>query len=182
MTRPTTSERRPPWRERLRRAAPPAVAGFLGVELACLAAAHAWGGPPWTLLTMIAFLAQIAVDFRVAPLAMLAPGLAWLALHHVTGDRELFFPFAMTVAIHVALLASARGTARALLGGGGVVAVFLAIRGLQAASPRVLAVEAGIAVAILVAAVAAHAAARTRPAAAAIVALSSLAAYAALAL
>jgi hypothetical protein len=162
---------------------PLATAGFLIVELAFLAAAHIFGGPPWTLLAMIALLAQIATDLRLGPLALLVPSLAWLALHRVTGDRELFFPFAMYLATFVALLAAARGTWRGLLAGGIVVAAFLAIRWLQDASPRVLAVEAAVALVILAVAVTAYAASGKRDAVApAILFLASLAAYASLAL
>lgn len=209
MTRPTTSDptRRPAL---LHPGGVPATACFLGVELILLAAAHVYGGPPWTLLMMLAMLAQVAVGVRLAPLALLAPSLAWLVTFRATGNRELFFPFAMHLATFVALLGSDRAGGQSshdtehapnrhprhrssallhgLLGGGGMVATFLAIRALQAASPRVLAVESVVALVILaVATLAIATSGRMSPgprtaAAAAIVLLSSLAAYASLVL
>lgn len=183
MTRPTTSETEPPRQPGVTTGSPAAAACFLVIELVFLAVTHVYGGPPWTVLAMIALIAQIATDFRLGPLALLMPSLAWLALHRVTGDRELYFPFAMYLAAFVGLLASARGPWRGFLGGGIVVAAFLAIRRLQDASPRVLAVEAAVACVILAVAVIACAAFGKRAAAApTILVLSSLAAYAALAL
>ena len=159
------------------------VACFLGIELVFLAAAHVYGGPPWTLLGMLAFVAQIAADFRVGPLAALVPALAWLAGFHVTGNRELFFPYAMYLATHVALLLADRAPWLGCLGGGVMVAVFLAIRVLQAATARVLAVEFAVAAAILAVALAAHAWGwKGRGAAAVLVVLASLAACASLVL
>lgn len=217
MTRPTTSDptRRPAL---LRPGGVPATACFLGVELLLLAAAHLYGGPPWTLLMMLAMLAQVAAGVRLAPLALLVPSLAWLVTFRATGNRELFFPFAMHLATFVALLGSddaggqdrrddgdgaepppdrhpprrsaalLPGMVRGPLGGGGMAAAFLAIRAVQNATARVLAVESVVAMVILAVASAAIATSRRMSpgprttAAAAIVLLSSLAAYAALAI
>lgn len=159
------------------------VACFLGIELLFLAATHLYGGPPWTLLGMIAFFAQIAAGFRLRQLVLLVPSLAWLALFHDTGNRELFFPFAMYLATHVALILAARDRWQGCLGGGIVIGAFMMIRVFQAASTKVLAVELVVATAILAIAISAHALAEKRPAsAAAITVAASLAAYASLAL
>ena len=156
---------------------------FLGIELLFLAATHLYGGPPWTLLGMVAFFAQIAVDFRLRPLALLVPSLAWLALFHATGNRELFFPIAMYLATYVDLLLAARNPGLGYLGGGTLVAAYMVIRVLQAASAKVLAVELVVAVSILALALVAHALIGRRPASdAVIVVLSSVAAFASLAL
>ena len=47
------------------------VACFLGIELLFLAATHLYGGPPWTLLGMIAFFAQIAAGLRLVEVGCL---------------------------------------------------------------------------------------------------------------
>lgn len=156
---------------------------FLGVELLFLAATHVYGGPPWTLLGVLAFFAQGVADPRGTSLAMLLPSLVWLALFRAGGNRELFFPYAMYLATHVALLLAARRPLAGWLGGGFMVTAFLLIRGMQAATARVLAVECVVAAAILAGALAARASGWSRPVhAAAIVAASSLAAWAALTL
>jgi hypothetical protein len=99
-------------------------------------------------------------------------------LFRVSGDRELFFPFAMYLASHVALGFSQRNIWLASLGGGGIVAAFMTIRVLQNATFRVLAVELVVAVAILAVALVAHAWSRKQAASdALIVAGASLLAY-----
>jgi hypothetical protein len=148
------------------------AAGFIAVELLFLAAAHAYGGPAWVVIGVLAFCGQAAAGVRLAPLAILVPALGWLALSRGTGNRELFFPYCMYLASHVAValtprsanvaaprsfraesLRSSRAAAprsfRAAAGGGLVVAAFLVVRVLQRAGPRVLAVESVVAVAIL---------------------------------
>jgi hypothetical protein len=198
------------------------IAGFIAVELLFLAAAHAYGGPAWVVIGVLAFCGQAAAGVRLAPLAILVPALGWLALSRGTGNRELFFPYCIYLASHVAVAltprvaraeaprvagaqaprvagaeaprsfgASLSRSFRAALGGGLVVAAFLAVRVLQRAGPRVLAVESIVAVAIL--AVVLAAAARLRRGGgtngvadwvgdAVIVVGASLAAYAGLAL
>jgi len=130
------------------------------------------------------------------------PALGWLVAFRITGNRELFFPFAMALAVHLAgefFLARPRAGRRANRGdeaasrpagrwpavaaGSLIVAGFLGIRWLQSATGRVLAVEAAVAVAILAAAVALLPwASRRRGAVWALTAAASLAAYAGLAL
>jgi hypothetical protein len=190
------------------------AAGFIAVELLFLAAAHAFGGPAWVVIGVLAFCGQAAAGVRLAPLAILVPALGWLALARGTGNRELFFPYCMYLASHVAVVltprvacaeaprvacaeaprslrAAMQRSFRAALGGGLVVAAFLAVRVLQRAGLGVLAVEFVVAVAILAVVLAAAARLRHGGGAngvaawvgdAAIVVGASLAAYAGLAL
>lgn len=160
---------------------PPAVA-FIAAELAFLGAAHVLGGPAWVALGVVAVVGQVAADFRLGPLVGLVPAAAWMLAHQLTDDRELFFPFAMALAAHLAGQFVGRGRVAATAAGGLVVAAFLAIRLLQAAPGRVLAVECAVAAVILAAAVAALPLALRRPwGAAAVTAGASLLAYAGLA-
>jgi hypothetical protein len=131
--------------------------GLLLVEAAFLAAAHLAGGPPWTVVAALAF-AVLGLGSGRDPdrqrelLGLILPALGWLAAFRLTGNRELFFPFAMYLAAHAALTGARRGVPGAFAGGGLVVAAFLVIRVLQAATPRVLAVETAAAGVILTAA------------------------------
>jgi len=161
----------------------PQVSTFIATEVAFLAVAHVFGGPAWVGLGVLACIAQVAADFRLPPLLGLVPALGWVAAHHATGNRELFFPYAMYLAAHVAGQCARRGWPAAFSAGAVVVAAFLAIRGFQGATSRVLAVELAVAGAILAAVVVAVMTAAKRPWAKAVVAvLASLAAYAGLAL
>ena len=144
----------------------------------------------------IAVVAQTLGGIRIESLALMVPSLAWLALSHATGNRELFFPYTMYLASCVALWDSQRATQRAAwlgpLGGATIVTAFMVIRILQQATLRVLAVEFVVAAAILALVVAAGSWSRRRVAhvappanfawRAAIVAASSLLAYASLAI
>jgi len=178
----------------LRGQSPPPVAPFIAVELAFLAAAHFLGGPPWVALGVLALVGQVAADFRLRPLLGLLPAVGWLVAHQVTGNRELFFPYAMALAAHLAgqfagrfpgwftARFTGRGRGAAALAGGLTVAAFLVIRGLQAATPRVLAVETAVAAVILALTVAVLPAAARRPGGlVALTALASLLAYVGLA-
>jgi hypothetical protein len=121
--------------------------GLLIVEALFLAIAHVAGGPPWTVVAATAF-AVLGVAGRrqdaagYEPVWLILPSLGWLAAFWATGNRELFFPFMMYLAAHAALTVSGRGLIPACAAGGLVVATFLVIRVGQAATPRVLAVEA----------------------------------------
>jgi predicted GNAT family N-acyltransferase len=190
---------RPEARRPGRRARPP-VTAFILAELIFLAAAHRLGGPAWVALGVLVMVGQIAGDFRLRPLVGLLPAGAWMVAHRLTGDRELFFPFAMALAAHLAgqFLPPGRGPApsparcrpicgrkaiRSLLAGGLVGAAFLGIRVMQAATLPVLAVEAAVAAGILVLVVAALPMAAERTwGLLAITAAASLVAYAGLAL
>jgi len=161
----------------------PPVAGFIAVELAFLAAAHLLGGPPWVAVGVVAMIGQVAADFRLRPLVGLAPAVGWMVAHQLTGNRELFFPYAMALAAHLAGQFGGRGRTAAAVAGGLVVAAFMGIRVIQDATARVLAVELAVAVAILAAVVAAvPLMARRSWRAVAVAAAASLAAYAGLAL
>ncbi len=121
-------------------------------QLGFLAVAHLLGGPPWVVLGVLGFLGQIAADFRLAPALRMAPALLWAAAAAATGNRELFFPYSIFLATHVLVELWHQGAVRAVLGGAGIVAAFLAIRLLQAATLQVLGVESAVAALIMAAA------------------------------
>jgi hypothetical protein len=169
---------------------------FIIVELLFLAVTHMFGGPPWTVIGAIAVVAQSLGGARFESLAFVMPSLAWLALSHATGNRELFFPYAMYLASCVALRDSQQATQRMAwlgpLSGAAIIAAFMVIRILQQATVRVLAVEFVVAAAILALVVVAGSwsLGRVAPAApaaryacrAAIIVAASLVAYASLAI
>jgi len=173
---------------------------FIIVELLFLAVTHMFGGPPWTVIGAMTVVAQTLGGARIESLAFVMPSLAWLALSHATGNRELFFPYTMYLASCVALRDSHQATQQATqqsawlrpLGGAAIVAAFMVIRILQQATVRVLAVEFVVAAAILALVVMAGSWSRGRvapaaPAAryacrAAIIVAASLLAYASLAI
>ena len=128
---------------------------FIAVELAFLAAAHVWGGPPWVIMGVLAFTAQVGAGMRLSALPMLVAALAWLAVFRVTGDREYFFPYCMHLASQAIVCLAGRGSRVA--GGAGVLltAAFLAIRVVQGAGGRVLAVETAVAAVVVAAVIAA---------------------------
>ncbi|MEI6239189.1 MAG: hypothetical protein WCR51_02250 [Planctomycetia bacterium] len=157
--------------------------GFIIGEILFLTAAQLCGGPPWTLVGVIAFLLLSFTRPGVDMLVLVASSLIWLALAYATGNRELFFPYTMHLAAAVLCRLAGRGMAWALLGGGSVVATFLVIRAAQQATLPVLAVELAVAGAILAGATIACARWPRRAGVdAAIVAVSALLAYAGLAL
>lgn len=157
--------------------------GFVVGEVAFLAVAFACGGPPWTLVGGAAFTLLASAGPRLETLLLAAPSLAWLGASIATGNRELFFPYAMQLAAVVVCRLCDRGALRGLAGGGLVGGVFLAIRVAQQATPRVLAVECAVAVAILAGAALARAKwPQGGGVDAAIVAAAALAAYGGLAL
>jgi len=162
--------------------------GFIAVEVAFLAVTHFFGGPPWAVVGTVALLAQILAQmiggFRGDAVILFGPSLLWLALFHATGNRELFFPYTMYLASGVALRAAERTLRLGILGGGAVVTAFMVIRILQNATSRVLLVELVIATAILALPLAVRSASRTHSITrdAIITGVSSLLAYASLAL
>jgi hypothetical protein len=92
------------------------------------------GGWEWTAVSLLALLVVWQTDFRATSvLAAVAPGFCWLALYCWTGDRRLFFPYAMQYAAQ----------------SGSVVLLFVLIRLLQSASAGVLLVEILVASGIL---------------------------------
>ena len=124
--------------------------GFVVGEVAFLAVAQLVGGPPWTLVGGAAFVLVAFARPSIEALLLAAPSLAWLGASVATGNRELFFPYAMHLAAVSMCRLAGRGVGRSLAAGGAVAAVFLAIRVSQQATPRVLAVECTVAAAILV--------------------------------
>jgi len=166
----------------------PSRLSFIVVEVLFLAIAHAYGGPPWAIVGMVAFIAQILTQvfsgIRPESLLLVVPSLIWLAFFCATGNRELFFPYTMYLATGVAVRAAERTPWLGMLGGGAVVTAFMILRILQNATSRVLAVELVIAAAILAVAVAARSMSERQTIVrdTAIVAVSSLLAYASLAL
>jgi hypothetical protein len=127
-----------------------ATALFIGAELAILSVAALVGGPPWTVLAALALVAESIGGVGLPGLVRLAPSLVWVVAFRLTGNRELFFPYAMYLAAHAGLHLAERdrryGIAASLL----MVAFFLAFRVAQGASTGVLAVELAVAVAIVV--------------------------------
>ena len=140
------------------------------VELLLLAAAQGAGGPPWTVLTVIALLLQARMGLTARGLGRLGVAFGWLGLYWATGNRELYFCFAMTLAADATLLVGGeaggapgaakfgawRATLRGAAAGSLLVAVFLGFRIVQQATLKVLAVELAVAVAILAGCVLAH--------------------------
>lgn len=156
---------------------------FIIGEVVFLGIAQTIGGPPWTIVAMLAFVSLSWAAPRASTLALASPALLWLAAFRATGDRELFFPYAMHLAAVVACRTGDRGAGWALAGGGVVAAAFLGVRVWQMATARVLTVEAAVAAVVLAGAATAIAKLPRRLAFdGAIVAAATLAAYAGLAL
>ena len=131
--------------------------GLLLFEAVFLTVTHVVGGPPWTVVAALAFAVLGLGGGREQGrprelLGLILPSLGWLAAFRLTGNRELFFPFTMYLAAHAGLTVARRGMPAAFATGGLVVAAFLVIRVLQAATPQVLAVETAAAGVILAAA------------------------------
>lgn len=120
-------------------------------ELGLLAAAQLLGGPPWTVVAAVALVLESAAGLTAAGLARLALAFVWLGIFRLTDNRELFFCFSMTLAIHLALLCAARRWLLGAVTGGLVIAVFLGFRIAQQATLKVLAVETAVACVILAA-------------------------------
>lgn len=122
---------------------------FIIVELLFLVVTHVFGGPTWTAIGAIAIVSQTLGGVRIQSLALMVPSLAWLALSHATGNRELFFPYTMYLASCVTVRAAERPAWLGPLGGLAIVTAFMVIRILQQATVRVLVVEFVVAAAIL---------------------------------
>lgn len=101
------------------------------------------------ILGVLACLGQIMADFRLSSLLPLVPAQLWAFAQAATGNRELFFPYAIYLVAHVVVTLWPRGLVRAAAAGAGLVGAFLLIRVFQQATPRVLAVEFLVAAAIL---------------------------------
>ncbi|MBS0262305.1 MAG: hypothetical protein JSS02_10175 [Planctomycetes bacterium] len=107
------------------------------------------GGIPWGVVLLVTLAVRPRREWAGPWLETLLPGFVWLLLFHWTGDRRFFFPFTMSLAVAVGLARVASAPWQRLAGSGVVVGVFLAIRVLQHATARVLAVELGVSLGIL---------------------------------
>jgi hypothetical protein len=109
---------------------------------ASLPARAIMAGWPWVIIGAIPFL---AMPRRMRSATSVAGatgiGVAWVLLFCLTGDRRLFFPYTIQVAVQTICLLHGRVRRPALLGGGLAVGLFAAIRVIQGATPAVLAVE-----------------------------------------
>ncbi len=114
--------------------------------LLAIAVAAYFGGWEWALLTLVAS----ACSFRQSIVSALSVSFLWLALFCWSGDRRLYFPFAMQFAVQIPFLIDGRVARPWILGGGGTVVLFLLIRIAQSATIKVLVVEAIVATVILV--------------------------------
>jgi hypothetical protein len=113
-------------------------------ELGLLAAAQLLGGPPWTVLAAVALVLESAAGLSAAGLARLALAFVWLGIFRLTDNRELFFCYSMTLAIHLALRFAVRRWLLRAAAGGLVITVFLGFRIAQQATLKVLAVETAV--------------------------------------
>jgi len=130
------------------------TARFIALEALLLVVAAGVGGPSWTTVAAVACVGHLAAGFRSDSLAPAVPALAWLTASALTGNRELFFPYAMHLAA-AAFLAAGHWPLGAVASGT-VIAAFIAVRVVESATLRVLAVELAAAVAVLVAVAAAR--------------------------
>jgi hypothetical protein len=159
------------------------LAVFLVGEVALLLVTQAVGGPPWTVVMLASVVALSLAGPRIEALGVAAASLLWLGAFRMTGDRELFFPYAMQLAATAISRGGDRGVGFAATAGGAVAAAFLGVRIWQQATARVLAVECVVVAAIVGGAVVLRGRLpRTLASEAAIVAAAAAAAYAGLAL
>lgn len=156
---------------------------FLVGEVALLLVTQAVGGPPWTVVMLVTLVALSLAGPRIESLGYAASSLVWLGAVHVTGDRELFFPYAMQLAATAICRGGDRGATAAIVSGAAVAAVFLGVRVWQQANAQVLAVECAVVAAIIGGAVFLRGRLPGSPGThAALVAAAAVAAYAGLAL
>lgn len=126
---------------------PRSLTSLLVIEAALLAASFTAGGAPATITMAVAATAVALFGGDARGLAALAPALLWLLLSRLTDRRELYFPFCMHLAGHVAALPPTAPPGAAA--GSAVVIAFLAVRMAQGATRPVLIVETAVAAAIL---------------------------------
>ncbi len=142
----TTSEQTPRQRQ-------PSVekAAFLVTEVGFLSALAVWGGPAWVGVAVPAIFIEIYCGSQLRSLGMLIPAGIWFVLCTLTGNRELFFPYAMYVMAFMVIRLWERGRGAAIMGGLSCGCLFLFIRWLQNATMSVLLVEGVVAAAIVLA-------------------------------
>ena len=124
---------------------------FLVTEVGFLSALAVWGGPAWVGVVVPAIFIEIYCGSQLRSLGMLIPAGIWLVLCTLTGNRELFFPYAMYVTAFMVLRLWKRGQSTAIMGGLFCGGLFLFIRWLQNATTNVLLVEGVVAVGIVLA-------------------------------
>lgn len=112
--------------------------GFTLASLLLLAAVQLLGGPPWTALYAIAIVSVVFTDCRTSSLALIASSMAWVVLSRLTANRQLFFPFTMSLASIVFVQLCDRTFWRGVFGGIAVLAAFFFVRIQQHASVRAL--------------------------------------------
>jgi hypothetical protein len=102
------------------------------------------GGWPFALISLIALLLIPRGALSVKIVALTAAfGLLWLVVYKATGDRRIFFPFAMQFALQMAFFRRPM-----ILGWGPIIVAFFVVRILQGATLHVLIVEAAVAFAV----------------------------------
>ena len=154
-------------------------AASLWIGVALVGSALLIGGIPWASILLLALIAHWRRDRSWLWLVLIVPSFVWLFLSRWTGDRRLFFPFTLYLAVYVALAWSAHTWRRGLAGGGIVISLFLVIRVLQHATSGVLTVELAVAAAILATSlILSHLSQRSIRSRLAIQSLASLLAYA----
>lgn len=110
--------------------------------LIALMVAAFYGGWEWVLLSFVVLVTLWHSECGVIPiLATLGVGYFWLALFHWSGDRRIFFLYAMHLAVQMPYLLQGRVWHPAIVGGGGIIAVFMLIRITQSPTAGVLIVE-----------------------------------------
>jgi bacteriorhodopsin len=122
---------------------------FVVAALALFFTALFAGGQPWAVMVLIVLVVHAYADRRYVSLALIIPAFSWLAFFRMSGNRELFFPYSMYLAAHVAVLFDKRSGWSGAFGGMLIVAVFLALRYFQLATWPVLMLELAVAAGIL---------------------------------
>lgn len=103
--------------------------------LAAVGVAAYWGGWEWAALCVLMLAVVWRADGEHRVPAAAGGSLIWLALFCWSGDRRLFFPYAMQFAAQAAYLTRGR------VAPGAIIGAFLLIRVWQAATIGVLAFE-----------------------------------------
>ena len=124
---------------------------FLVTEVGFLSALAIWGGPAWVGVVVPAIFIEIYCGSQLRSLGMLIPAGIWLVLCTLTGNRELFFPYAMYVMAFMVIRLWKRGRSTAIMGGLFCGGMFLFIRWLQDVTMDVLLVEGVVAAGIVIA-------------------------------
>jgi hypothetical protein len=122
---------------------------FLITEAGFLVALAVWGGPAWVVVILPAIFVEIYSGSQLHSLGMLMPAAIWLGLCTLTGNRELFFPYAMYVMAFMVSRLWERCRGAAIIGGLFCGGLFLFIRWLQNATMSVLLVEGVVAAGII---------------------------------